>query len=106
MEALSNVLPLLSEDFALAVMIVQHAHSYSDGFLADHLNERCQVIVKQAEEFHVPVLLVRPNTMETIETIEAVFGKTRLGQASKLSKFESLLAEHLDYPRLYGALGL
>jgi BioD-like phosphotransacetylase family protein len=64
------------------------------------------LIVKQAEEFKVPVLLVRPNTMETIEIIEKVFGKTRLGQSIKLQNFQSLLSKHVDWGRLYDGLGL
>lgn len=58
------------------------------------------LVIKQAEEFGVPVLLVRQNTMETIEGIERVFGKTRLGQASKLKQFQGLMEEHFDYKRL------
>jgi BioD-like phosphotransacetylase family protein len=64
------------------------------------------LIVKQAEEFGVAVLLVPMNTMETVESIEAVFGKTRLGQASKLQLFETLVRENLDFNRLYQAIGL
>ena len=64
------------------------------------------LIVKQAEEFGVSVLLVPLNTMETVEAIERIFGKTRLGQPSKLHQFEALLAEHFDLARLYRALGL
>ena len=59
-----------------------------------------RLIVKQADEFGVAVLLVRTNTIETIEAIERVFGKTRLGQAAKLQQFEALLAEHVDLERL------
>ncbi|MBK5108325.1 MAG: phosphotransacetylase family protein, partial [Anaerolineales bacterium] len=51
-----------------------------------------QLIIKQAEDFGVSVLLVRENTMETIEAIEQVFGKTRLGQPDKLAEFEALFA--------------
>jgi len=64
------------------------------------------LIVKQAEEFGVSVLLVPTNTMETVEAIEHIFGKTRLGQPNKLQLFEALLAKHLDLKRLYQALGL
>ncbi|HSF82247.1 MAG TPA: phosphotransacetylase family protein [Anaerolineales bacterium] len=64
------------------------------------------LIVKQAEEFGVSVLLVPTNTMETVEAIEHIFGKTRLGQPSKLHQFEALLAENFDLGRLYQALGL
>jgi BioD-like phosphotransacetylase family protein len=64
------------------------------------------LIVKQAEDFGVAVLLVRDNTMETVEAIEQIFGKTRLGQPDKLAEFETLVAENLDFERLYEGLGL
>lgn len=64
------------------------------------------LIIKQADEFGVAILLVHADTMETVEAIERIFGKTRLGQTAKLQRFESLLAEHLDWDRLYRALGL
>ena len=63
-------------------------------------------MIKQAEEFGVSVLLVRSNTMETIEQIERFFGKTRLGQTAKLEQFHSLLEAHLDKQRLYQTLEL
>jgi BioD-like phosphotransacetylase family protein len=64
------------------------------------------LIVKQAEELEVPILLVRPNTLETIEIIEDVFGKTRLGQPIKLKKFRTLLSQNIDWDRLYKTLDL
>jgi len=62
------------------------------------------LIVKQAEQAGVPILLVRGTTMETLKTIDRVFGKTRLGQKEKLAEFEKLLAEHVDLKRLYQML--
>ena len=47
------------------------------------------------------VLLVRENTMETVEAIEQIFGKTRLGQPDKLAEFEGIFAENMDFDRLY-----
>jgi BioD-like phosphotransacetylase family protein len=73
--------------------------------LTGHLRPVPEVL-RRAEECGVPVLLVRGNTMNTVETIERVFGKTRLGQAAKLEQFEALLAEHFDFERLYEGLGL
>jgi hypothetical protein len=64
------------------------------------------LVVKQADEFGVGVLLVRSNTMETIEALERVFGKTRLGDKAKLSQYQALMDEHCDYPRLNQAIGL
>jgi len=64
------------------------------------------LIVKQAEEFGVAILLVRTNTMETIEAIERVFGKTRLAQPSKLHQFEELVRAHVHLGKLYEAIGI
>ena len=64
------------------------------------------LVVKQAEEFGVPVLLVRTNTMETIERIETIYGKTRLGQTAKLEKFQNLMDDHVDYSRIYMTIKL
>lgn len=63
-------------------------------------------VIAQAEDAGVAVLLVPTDTMTTVENIEEVFGKTRLGQAEKLNRFQALLAEHLDYDRLIDTLGL
>jgi BioD-like phosphotransacetylase family protein len=63
-------------------------------------------VLCRAEELGVPVLLVRQNTLEAVEAIEQVFGKTRLGQDSKLKRFEALFAENFDFERLYRLLGL
>ena len=64
------------------------------------------LVIKQAEEFGVAVLLTRLNTMECINRIENVFGKTRLGQANKLKQFQTLLEDNLDFQKLYQMLGL
>ncbi|HEY62038.1 MAG: phosphotransacetylase family protein [Anaerolineales bacterium] len=72
--------------------------------LTGHLHPS-PLIIKQAEDLKVPILLVRDNTMETVENIERVFGKTRLGQSSKLKKFHSMLMEYVDIERLYSLIG-
>ena len=64
------------------------------------------LIIKQANEQGVPVLLVRTNTMETIEAVDKIFGKTRMGQIVKLEKFQELLARHVDMKRVYQSLGI
>jgi len=38
--------------------------------------------------------------------VEGVFGKTSLGQPEKLSRFQAMLAEHLDYEGLLAAMGV
>ncbi|MCJ7658567.1 MAG: phosphotransacetylase family protein [Anaerolineales bacterium] len=62
------------------------------------------LIVKQADEFGVSVLLVSSNTMETVNAIEDIFGKTRLGQPAKLAKFQELMAEFVDIEKHSSAL--
>jgi uncharacterized protein len=64
------------------------------------------LVVKQAEVFGVAVLLVRTNTMETVEAIERIIGKTRLGQSAKLQQFKELFEEHCDCTQFYKAIGL
>jgi len=62
------------------------------------------LILKQATEIGVPVLLVRENTMETVEAIDTIFGKTRLGQSAKLKMFQDLMERNVDWKRLYSDL--
>ena len=64
------------------------------------------LIIKQAENMCVPILLVPGNTMETIEALDRIFGKTRLGQKEKLDKFLAYVKENIDLERLDKALGL
>ncbi|MEA3350450.1 MAG: phosphotransacetylase family protein [Chloroflexota bacterium] len=64
------------------------------------------LIIRQADQMGVPVLLVSENTMETVEMIDHIFGRTRLGQKSKLDQFKDLLIKQVDISRLYKALGL
>jgi len=73
--------------------------------LTGHLRPVPEVL-RRAEEVGVPVLLVRKNTMETVDAIDDIFGKTRLGQTVKLEQFETMLEEHFDFERLYQSLGL
>ena len=73
--------------------------------LTGHLRPSEEVLYR-ARERGVPVLLVRGNTFETVEAIERIFGKTRLGQTAKLEQFEALLAECCDLDRLSQALGV
>jgi len=63
------------------------------------------LIIKQAENMCVPILLVPGNTMETVEALDRIFGKTRLGQKEKLDKFLAYVKENIDLERLDKALG-
>lgn len=63
-------------------------------------------IVKRAEELNVAVLLVPDSTLEAVEKVESFFGRTSLGQPEKLSRFQAMLAEHLNYAQLIKDLDL
>ena len=62
------------------------------------------LIIKQAEDTCVPVLLVPGNTMETVEALDRIFGRTRLGQKDKLEKFMGYVKKNIDLKRLDKAL--
>lgn len=64
------------------------------------------LVIKQAEALNVPILLVKENTMSTINTIEKVYGKTRLGQPEKLEAFMSLMQENKVFDAIYKSLEL
>ena len=64
------------------------------------------LIIKQADQLNVPVLLVKDNTMETVNLIEEAHGKTRLGQPEKLETFLKLLKENTELKEIYTALSL
>jgi len=68
--------------------------------------EPSPIILGRAEEVGVAVMLVKEDTLTTVQTIEGFFGKTRFHQPKKIECFERLLEEHFDFARLDAALGL
>jgi len=64
------------------------------------------LVLHQADSLGVPVLLVKGNTMQTVETIERAYGKTRLGQPEKLDTFMQLLEENVALETIYQTLDL
>jgi BioD-like phosphotransacetylase family protein len=64
------------------------------------------VVIHQADNLEVPILLVKDNTMETVESIERAYGKTRLQQPEKLETFIQLMEEYVSYERIFSSLGL
>jgi BioD-like phosphotransacetylase family protein len=63
-------------------------------------------VISRAEELNVAVLLVPHNTLESVEKVEAISGRTSLSRPEKLSRFQATLAEHLSYEELAKAIGL
>jgi BioD-like phosphotransacetylase family protein len=64
------------------------------------------LIIQQADALNVPILLVKDNTMETVERMEQALGKTRLGQPDKLQTFLKLMEENVDISVIFEALEL
>lgn len=50
LEALRLILARLPADFPVPVVVVQHQGPEGEGFLARYLNQRCEVVVKEAED--------------------------------------------------------
>ena len=61
------------------------------------------LVIKQAEDLGVAIFLVPTSTMETVEKIENIFGRTRMGQKAKLDKFEKLVHQYIDLDNLFKA---
>ena len=64
------------------------------------------MILGQAEELGIPIILTYHDTYTVVELIEGFFGKTRFHQEKKLERFEALFNEGMDFKALYAALGL
>ncbi|MCR4407723.1 MAG: phosphotransacetylase family protein [Anaerolineae bacterium] len=63
------------------------------------------LILSQAEDLGVPLILVKPDTLTVVEEIERIFGRSRFHQERKIVKFEQLLEKHFDYETLWAELG-
>jgi BioD-like phosphotransacetylase family protein len=55
------------------------------------------IILGRAEEVGVPMILVKQDTLTTVEVIEQFFGKTRFHQEKKIQRFERMLDERFDF---------
>jgi BioD-like phosphotransacetylase family protein len=64
------------------------------------------LIIEQAETMNVPILLVKQNTMETIEIVEGSMGRTRLGLPEKMETFLNLMKDHVRLDEICSELGL
>lgn len=64
------------------------------------------LVIKQAEDLGVAVFLVPSQTLETVEKVEGLLGKNRIGQKSKFEKFEKLFEQYVDTDRLMKAFDL
>ncbi len=63
-------------------------------------------VISQAEERHVPIVVVKQDTSATIAGIEEALAKVSFRSAQKLRKFEGILERYFDFKALYLELGL
>jgi len=64
------------------------------------------IILSRAEEVGVPMVMVRPDTMTTVEALSSFFGHSRFHQPKKIERFGELLAERFDLDGLLSDLGV
>lgn len=63
-------------------------------------------IIGRAEDMEVPILSVPLDTLTTVEIIDRAFGQVRMREPAKVHCIEHLMADHFDFDRLLGQLGL
>jgi len=64
------------------------------------------IIMGKAEELGVPMIMVRRDTLSTVESVEKSFYKTRFRAQRKIARFEAIMEENFDFAGLYADLGL
>ncbi len=64
-----------------------------------------RIILTRAREANVPVILVRHDTLTTVERLEGVLGRIRIREAQKVARAQELLRQHLDARRIAQKLG-
>ncbi|MGA1791701.1 MAG: phosphotransacetylase family protein [bacterium] len=65
-----------------------------------------EIIINQAEERHVPIMIVTKDTLSTIEECERVLGRMRIRDERKLKRAVDLVKERIDFERIYEKLEL
>ena len=63
------------------------------------------IIMGRAEEMGVPMILVRKDTLSTVEIVERAFYRARFHEPRKLARFEELMDKNFDFEGLYSDLG-
>ena len=64
------------------------------------------VILGRAQEKGVPVLVVRSDTLQTVEQCEGLFGHLSLNSERKLQRVVEMVETEISFERLYKSLGL
>lgn len=64
------------------------------------------MIEGKAEERGVAIIISRHDTITTVEKVERFFGKSRFHQTEKITRFQEMLNEAMDFNQLYQSIGL
>lgn len=62
-------------------------------------------VISQAEDKHVPIVIVKQDTSSTLAGIEEALAKTSFHSFRKLQEFESILGSYFDFKALHPELG-
>ena len=63
-------------------------------------------IIQRAKEMGVAILMTNSSTLEAVEAVEKIFGKTRLAQTEKLTRYRLMLDQNFDFTRLFEDMGV
>jgi BioD-like phosphotransacetylase family protein len=63
-------------------------------------------ILARAEEHNIPVMVVKDDTLTTVEKTARIFGRIRVRDKRKMNRALELVDQYLDFPILYKKLGL
>ncbi len=68
--------------------------------------EPIEYVLNEAELDEVPIIIVEPGTLDTMDALTALTGAARFDHPRKLEAFARLLEERADLPALWSRLGL
>ena len=71
--------------------------------LTDNINQPLPTILSLAKTTKVPIIIVKNDTMHTMEALEAIFDKAKFSHEWKVERLEQLLEQHLDLESIYKA---
>lgn len=68
--------------------------------------EPTKIVLGKAEEKEIPVILVKEDTLSTIERLNEIFGKARIKGDAKIKRIKDLVSNHVDVEKLIECLGI
>ena len=72
--------------------------------LTNNINQPLPTILSLAKTTKVPTVIVKDDTMHTMEALEGIFDKAKFSHEKKVERLEQLLEQHLDLGSIYAAV--